>query len=145
MKKISTIVLTILALLSTNAFARDDIGNYSIVDALSSGQGKSDLGSDIKFYFGQQKHGKVLNDMGTFKVNHKTNAFNKSDKEACDWVFLGAMKTLKARALKEGGNAIIDIQSNYKNHLTSSEKTYQCGAGTFIAGVALTGKVVKIN
>ena len=51
---------------------------------------------------------------------------------------------LKERALKEGGNAVVEIQSNYKNNLTSSQETFQCGAGTLMAGVALSGKVVKL-
>ncbi|HIF5944891.1 TPA: hypothetical protein ACX3GK_003567 [Vibrio parahaemolyticus] len=55
------------------------------------------------------------------------------------------MIALKERAIKEGGNAVLDIKSNYKNNLTSSSDTFQCGAGTMIAGVALTGKVVKLK
>ncbi|POB08294.1 excinuclease, partial [Vibrio vulnificus] len=78
-------------------------------------------------------------------TNKKTNAFNKTDEEACNWVFLSAMIVLKERAIKEGGNAVVDIKSNYKNNLTSSVDTFQCGAGTMVAGVALTGKVVKLK
>ncbi|MGK0409717.1 MAG: hypothetical protein ACJASB_001875 [Shewanella psychromarinicola] len=54
------------------------------------------------------------------------------------------MITLKERAIKEGGNAVIGIKSNYKNNLTSSNDSFQCGAGTLVAGVARTGKVVKL-
>ncbi|EIU7865318.1 excinuclease, partial [Vibrio vulnificus] len=56
-----------------------------------------------------------------------------------------AMIVLKERAIKEGGNAVVDIKSNYKNNLTSSVDTFQCGAGAMVAGVALTGKVVKLK
>lgn len=83
--------------------------------------------------------------MANSKRTKKTNAFNKTDEEACNWVFLSAMIALKERAIKEGGNAVVDIKSNYKNNLTSSSDTFQCGAGTMIAGVALTGKVVKLK
>lgn len=145
MKKLAILTLFSLAVFSTNSFARDDIGSYSIETALKSELAKAKLGTDIKFYFGEQKHPKVLSDFGEFKTNKKTNAFNKTDEEACDWVFLSAMIALKDRAVKEGGNAVIDIKSNYKNNLTSSEKTFQCGAGTMVAGVALTGKVVKLK
>jgi uncharacterized protein YbjQ (UPF0145 family) len=54
------------------------------------------------------------------------------------------MLALKDRAVKEGGNAVINIKSNYKNNLTSNKETFQCGAGAVIAGVALTGEVVKL-
>ena len=145
MKKLAILTLFSLAVLSTNSFARDDIGAYSIETALNSEVAKAKLGTDIQFYFGEQKHPKVLSDFGEFKTNKKTNAFNKTDEEACDWVFLSAMIALKDRAVKEGGNAVIDIKSNYKSNLTSSEKTFQCGAGTMVAGVALTGKVVKLK
>lgn len=145
MKKLAILTLFSLAVFSTNSFARDDIGSYSIETALNSEVAKAKLGTDIKFYFGEQKHPKVLSDFGEFKTNKKTNAFNKTDEEACDWVFLSAMIALKDRAVKEGGNAVIDIKSNYKNNLTSSEETFQCGAGTMVAGVALTGKVVQLK
>lgn len=73
------------------------------------------------------------------------NAFNKTDEKACNWAFLSAMIALKDRAVREGGNAVINIKSNYKNNLTSSEKTFQCGAGALMAGVALTGEVVTLK
>lgn len=145
MKKLAILTMFSLAFFSTSSFARDDIGSYSIENALSSEAAKAKLGTDIKFYFGEQKHPKIIKEFGEFKTNKKTNAFNKSDEEACDWVFLSAMIALKERAVKEGGNAIVDIKSNYKSNLTSSENTFQCGAGTMIAGVALTGKVVKLK
>ena len=39
------------------------------------------------------------------KTNKKTNAFNKSDLEACQWVFLSALKDFKQMAVRAGGNA----------------------------------------
>ncbi|HDY8021256.1 TPA: excinuclease [Vibrio vulnificus] len=145
MKNIAILTLSSLMLFSSYTFARDDIGSYSIENALSSEAAKNKLGTDVKFYFGEQKFPKVVAELGEFKTNKKTNAFNKTDEEACNWVFLSAMIVLKERAIKEGGNAVVDIKSNYKNNLTSSVDTFQCGAGTMVAGVALTGKVVKLK
>ncbi|QYJ87662.1 excinuclease [Shewanella mesophila] len=144
MKKIILLALSSLTLFSSFAFARDDIGAYSITEVLSSETAKAKLGSDVQFYFGEQTYTEPLQKMGDLRTNKKTNAFNKSDKEACEWVFLSALIALKKSAVKQGGNAIVNIKSNYKNHLTSSEETFQCGAGTMIAGVALTGEVVKL-
>ncbi len=143
MKK-TLLVAALCALFPTLVAARDAVGNYSIADALKQPEAQSKLGNDVAFYFGDQSHGKVSQEMGVFKTNKKTNAFNKTDAEACQWVFLSAMLALKERALKEGGNAVVEIQSNYKNNLTSSQETFQCGAGTLMAGVALSGKVVKL-
>jgi hypothetical protein len=37
-----------------------------------------------------------------------------------------ALKSLQSRALKEGGNALIDIKSNYKSKEFSSPTEFQC-------------------
>lgn len=144
MKKLPLIVLITSCILSAQATARDDIAAYSIDSVLSSEVAKQKLGTEMQFYFGDQQYSEPKMSFGEFKTNKKTNAFNKTDEEACQWVFLSAMIALKKRAVKEGGNAVVDIKSNYKNKLTSSNDTFQCGAGTFVAGVALTGKVVKL-
>ncbi|MCF1427019.1 MAG: excinuclease [Shewanella sp.] len=145
MKKLSVLSLLSLALLAAPSFARDEIGNYTIADAMALPVAQSKLGHDVTFYFGNQAHPEVEKALSEIKTNKKTNAFNKSDEEACQWVFLSAMLELKNRAIKEGGNAVINIKSNYRNNLTTSEETFQCGAGTLVAGVALTGEIVKLK
>jgi hypothetical protein len=143
MKKI--LVLALAAIISSPSVnARNTVENYSITEALELPEAKAALGTDIKFYFGSQTHGAASMDLGEVRTNKKTNAFNKSDKEACQWVFLSAMIALRNTALERGGNAVIDIKSNYKNNLTVSDTTFQCGAGALISGVALVGTVVKI-
>ncbi len=144
MKGLFILLLLILLLVPSAVYARNDIGSYSIKEALELERSKEKLGNDIKFFFGDQAHGKILKNYGEFRTNKKTNAFNKSDLNACQWAFLTAMISLRDRALREGGNAVINIKSNYKNNLTSSEDTFQCGAGAFVAGVALIGTVVTL-
>jgi hypothetical protein len=100
---------------------------------------------DVKVFFVGQKHPAVIKKYGEFKTNKKTNAFNKSDEKACQWAFFSAIKSLQSRALKEGGNAVIDIKSNYKSREFSSPTEFQCGAGALMAGVALKGIVVKVK
>jgi hypothetical protein len=126
-----------LAIAPSVSYARDDVGSYSVADALSTEHAKNKLGSNVAFYFGDQAYSEPVKIIGEFSANKKTNAFNKSDIEACHWVFLSAMIALK-------GNAVVEIKSNYKNNLTSSNDTFQCGAGNIVAGVALTGKVVTL-
>ncbi|WP_341502061.1 excinuclease ABC subunit A [Gallaecimonas sp. GXIMD4217] len=144
MKSVLSALAITLALTSA-AQARDTIGNYDLKETMALEQTRTALGEDVAFYFGDQSYGKVAKDFGEYRTNKKTNAFNKSDKEACQWVFLSAMKSLKDRAIAEGGNAVVEIKSNYRNNLTKSSETFQCGAGTFVAGVALVGKVVKLD
>lgn len=145
MKKLFVIIVVSLLSVSFASYASDSVGEYSIKEVLELEQSKSKLGSDIKFFFGDQSHGKVLKKYGEFKTNKKTNAFGKSDIEACQRVFLSAMISLRDRAVKLGGNAVINIKSNYKNNLTSSKDNFQCGAGAIVAGVALVGTVVEIK
>jgi uncharacterized protein YbjQ (UPF0145 family) len=141
----STFSLTLLFILaSAAATARDDHKMFPLEDALNTPAAKEKLDPNVKFYFGKQSHPKVVKVIGEWSTNKKTNAFNKSDKEACEWAFLSAMLTLEGRARSEGGNAIINIRSNYKNIETSSDTEYMCGAGTFVAGVAFKGEVVKL-
>ena len=81
---------------------------------------------------------------GEIKTNKKTNAFKKSDLDACQWAFLSALKAFHSKAKMLGANAVINIQSNYKNNPVSDDKQFQCGAGSFVAGVALKGEFVKL-
>ena len=138
-----TTILTFI--FSLNTFARDEVGDYSIVNAMSSEKANSALGSDIRFYFGTKNPGTIEKKYGTYSANKKTNAFNKTDEGACNWAFLSAMKSLKNRAMREGGNAVINIKSNYRDNETTSNKTFKCGAGNVVAGVALKGTVVKLK
>src|SRR3546814_1109276 len=77
--------------------------------------------------------------------NKKTNFFNKSDKAGCERAFASAMLSLRDRALKEGGDAVIDIHSVYKGDEFKSATEYECGAGTIMGGVAPRGTVVKLH
>lgn len=141
----STLSLALLLILaSAAATARDDHQMFPLADALKTQAAIEKLDKGVKLYFGKQSHPKVAKMIGEWATNKKTNAFNKSDKQACEWAFLSAILTLQERARSEGGNAIINIRSNYKSIETSSETEYMCGAGTFVAGVAFKGEVVKL-
>lgn len=142
---LQTTTLLIALMVSGNAYARNDQEMFSLEDALNTPAAKEKLNPAIKLYFGNQKHPKVVKELGEWKTNKKTNGFNKTDKEACEWVFLTAALELQERVLKEGGDAVINIMSNYKNVERSSETQYMCGNGTFTAGVALKGTVVNIK
>lgn len=137
--------LIVMALLVVThpVHARDTVEDYSISEALASGQAQSLLGDQVAFYFGNQAPGNVSEDLGEVRTNRKTNAFNKSDKEACQWVFLSALIALRDRAIEMGGHSVVEIKSNYKNNLTVSDTTFRCGAGALVAGVALTGRIAK--
>jgi hypothetical protein len=144
MKKISALACATLLAITFNANARDDRKMLSLQEALNAPAAQGKIDKDIKLFFGEQKHPKVARTIGEWSTNKKTNAFGKSDEEACNWVFLSAVMTLQDRARKEGGDAVINIESNYKNTVTSSDAEFMCGVGNVVAGVAFKGTVVKL-
>lgn len=138
------VLLAALATLSLAAAARDDVGTYPIADVMGNPEHAARL-QGVKFFFGDQAHPPVARSMGEYQSNKKTNAFNKSDKEACEWAFLSALLSLHQRALSQGGDAVINIRGYYKKIDFSSQTEFQCGAGATIAGVTLKGTVVKLK
>ena len=144
MKKLVVILLLNLVA-TTPVMARDTVRSFSIEEAFAIQKLRNKLGTNISFFFGEQKHGTVKTDFGEGRSNKKTNAFNKSDKAACQRVFYSALISLRDLAVREGGNAVINIKSNYKNVVTSNEESFRCGAGALMAGVALIGTVVTIE
>ena len=143
-RMITAAVAASLIALTVPAHARDDRIKFPIADAMSAADAKAKLDGSVKFYFSGQKAPASKHTYGTFTANKKTNGLNKSDKGACEWAFMSAMLALQTRALREGGNAVVDIHSVYKNNEFKSATEYECGAGTFVAGVALRGTVVKL-
>lgn len=124
--------------------ARDDHLLLSIDEAMNTPSAREKLDPAIRLHFGKERRPAVAQSIGTRTTNKRTNAFGKSDKDACQWVFLSAMLQLQERARREGGDAVIGIESVYKNIVTSSETEYMCGAGSVVAAVAFRGDVVKL-
>ena len=111
---------------------------------LAEGEEKGVLVDGVALYFGEAATPAVEEEHGQFTANRKTNAFNKSDEEACNWVFLTAIKALQERARQQGGNAVINIYSYYYKNTFVSETEFECGAGTMVAGVTMIGDVVTL-
>lgn len=128
----------------STAFARNDVRTYPIDAALKS-EGADKVGSDIALVFDGQQHAAVVKSMGEIATNKKTNGVGRSDEAACQHVFLSAVLALQERAREMGGNAVINIKSNYKNNLTSSATDFTCGSGAIMSGVALKGEVVTLK
>ena len=136
----------ILALGASPALARDDRLMFPVAEGMEKGKSTKDrIDPDIRVYFGKQKTPAIDRKMGEFTANRKTNATNKTDKEACEISFVSAVLSLQQRARREGGDAVVNIHSVYKNENRESDSEYLCGAGTFAAGVALRGTVVKLK
>jgi hypothetical protein len=133
-----------LLLTATVADARDTRQKLPLEPALQKAQASGQLAPGIKLFFGSQKYAKPTAQLGPARTNKKTNFFNKTDVEGCEYVFLSAMIAMTQYAQRVGGNAIVNIRSNYKNVEFSSETEYECGAGNVTGGVAFVGDVVKL-
>ena len=134
----------IVLFLPAAAAARTTIQDYSIENALNSRTGEEKL-LDIDLFFARQPHPAVVADLGVFKANRRTNAFGKSDENACRIAFLSALISLQERAVREGGNAVVNIKSITKHQDLVSATQFRCAAGNVVANVALTGRVVRLE
>lgn len=139
------LTLSLILLAPQAAYSRDTKHMLSIQDALDSAQYKEKLDPSISLYFGDQTHPKVIKSAGSFPTNKKTNAFNKSDREACEWVMLSTLLALQQRAKREGSNAVINISSYYKKNTVKSNTEFECHAGAIMSGVALIGEMVTLE
>src|SRR5262245_2299969 len=126
-------------LLVAPADARDTRQKFPLESALAKAQASGQLAPNIKLFFGTQKHAKPTAQLGQARTNKKTNFFNKTDLEGCEWAFLSAMIQMTQYAQRTGANAIVNIRSNYKSVEFSSETEYECGAGNVTGGVAFIG------
>jgi hypothetical protein len=130
------------------AFAPSVLARNDFIDLPANSAKESSLAKErllaVPFYMAGEAHPKVTKELGEFRSNKRSNAFGKSDEEACQVAFLSAIISLQERAQKEGGNAVIDIKSITKNNDLSSATDYRCVAGAFVANVALTGKIAQI-
>ncbi len=146
MKK-ATWIGTLIALCSLPgvSHARDTTLHLDFDSVVQQATQAGRLDSSVKFYLaGEQVPGNAtrLNDAVT---NKKTNAFNKSDEEACTWVLQSALIALQDAARRAGANAVVDIVSYYKRNEFSHPQNYECHAGAFVAGVALKGKIANVK
>jgi uncharacterized protein YbjQ (UPF0145 family) len=110
-------------------------------DAIRAGR----LDGSVKFYLagnGPTANAQVLR----YNVisDLRTNASNKSDRDACEWVLQSNLIKLQADAKRVGANAVINIVSYYDQHVRRDLNTYECRAGIYAARVALRGDLVRV-
>ena len=145
MKKVSMIIAGIATIFwGADALARDTLHQLPVASVLEEAGFASQI-AGVKFYFGDSAHPAITKELGEYRTNKKTNAFNKSDVEACNWVFRSAILALHQRAVSLGANAVVNVRSNYKNNVTVSDTKFTCGAGGIMAGVALVGDFVVVE
>ncbi|WP_285419727.1 excinuclease [Pseudomonas sp. efr-133-TYG-5] len=114
----------------------------AVAETIRSGK----IDGSVKFYLaGTNPAGKVSVLSPGAVTNKKTNAFNKSDTEACEWVVQSAIISLHQAAKNAGANAVTNIVSFYKSNERKDPANYECHAGAIMAGVALKGDLAKVQ
>jgi len=117
---------------------------FQQVVAQMTAAGKID--GSVKFYLaGNQPRGKISVISPNAVTNKKTNAFNKTDTQACEWALQSAILSLDSAAKNVGANAVTNIVSYYKSNIHADANNYECHAGAFIGGVALKGDLSKVR
>jgi hypothetical protein len=146
MKNLIAIIttLTLLVCITSTARAEDKQLILPIAAAMNTPAAKQKLHGSVKFYFANQPHPNVLQILDTSFSNRKTNALNKTDAQACNWVFLSAMIAMQKHAQDIGANAVINITSYYRKNVMASPVNFECRVGSIVAGVALKGDFVRI-
>ncbi|WP_163335666.1 excinuclease ABC subunit A [Desulfopila sp. IMCC35008] len=145
MGRVFAVALAILFMSVALASAADVKKKFTLESAKANSDVQDVLNGDITIYWGTQAHPQVEKELGVYKTSKRTNGFMKAEEEACSHALASALIVFQERARKEGGNAVIGLQSNIKNQAESSETEYSCLIGSMMVNVALKGKVVKLK
>ncbi|MFJ7314890.1 excinuclease [Pseudomonas sp. NPDC098747] len=144
-KKLAAAAL-LLCVLPAVSQARDTAVYLPFDKAVAEATRSGKIDGSVKFYLaGNTPAGKVTVLSSGAVTNKKTNAFNKSDQVACEWVVQSAIISLHQAAKSAGANAVTNIVSFYKSNERKDPQTYECHAGAIMAGVALKGDLAKVQ
>jgi uncharacterized protein YbjQ (UPF0145 family) len=145
-KKLAAVATLLICALPSISQARDTAVYLPFDKAVAEATRAGKIDGSVKFYLaGNTPTGNVTVLSAGAVTNKKTNAFNKSDEVACEWVAQSAIISLHQAAKNAGANAVTNIVSFYKKNERKDAKTYECHAGALMAGVALKGDLAKVQ
>ena len=145
-KKLAAAATLLICALPSISQARDTSVYLPFDKAVAEATRAGKIDGSVKFYLaGNTPTGNVTVLSAGAVTNKKTNAFNKSDEVACEWVAQSAIISLHQAAKNAGANAVTNIVSFYKKNERKDAKTYECHAGALMAGVALKGDLAKVQ
>lgn len=142
---LALLALAVPALLMATPAAADDAVTIHPIANVTNRPDYAGQLDGVRFYFGNGSHpaiGRRIEEGAQTSV--RTRKFGRSTEEACQWVMLSALLQMRQHALDVGGNAVVNIRSNWRNVEWSSATEYQCASGFLMAGVALKGDVVTL-
>jgi len=145
MKHLNYLVcLLAMTMLCGSAYARDVQNMRPLDAALKSEEAKKLLDPKFKIFFGKQAAPKIEKSLGETGMKRSTSRSASDDYDPCVHAFVRAMLDFQERARAAGGNAVVNVRSNYKNNEVSSETEYTCVSGNTVTAVAFKGELVKL-
>ena len=145
LKKIALSGVITVFLAATSVSAADVIKKFSIEEATLTGTYQNVITGEIAMYWGDQPHPEIIKKFGSYKVSKRTNGFMKEPEDSCTRAMASALVVLQNRAIKKGGNAVVNIQSNIQNNEESSSIEFTCLVGSVMVNSALKGTVVTLK
>jgi len=142
--RIAAVCLLALGVASA-ADARSTTHRLKIADVLKSDEYKEKVGTAVAFYFDSQGAPQVAENFGEFATRKTTRSMIEKDEDACQRAMISALVSLRERAEKQGGNAVIHVTTYRKKTSTGSATEYECRAGDLVAHVDLKGTVVRLT
>ncbi len=144
-RKVFLMSIAVVLFATPFVWAADEVLSFSIEEALNDPKIEGALFSDVPLYWGKQAHPSVAKKYGEYKASKRTNALGKSKEAACRWALATSLKVLQMRAVKEGGNAVVNIRSNIYNNEKSSATEFDCLAGRAMVNSSIKGDIVKLK
>lgn len=138
------VCLLAMSMLLGSAYARDVQKMRPLEAALKSEEAMKKLDPKFNIYFGKQAHPKVEKSLGETAIKRSTTQSENEDFDPCVHAFVRAMLDFQERTRAAGGNAAVNVRSNYKNNEFSSETEYVCVSGSLVTAVAFKGEMVKL-
>lgn len=121
----------------------DEVITLSLQDLIHHPDYAVKVPSDIKFYYADQPV-TVKKVLGPVRTSRKTNK-RSNPAASCQWAMYSALIAIAEEARLQGGNAVVNIRSNFGDVETASRNTFKCGLGTMMVGVALKGDVAVVE
>ena len=134
-----------LSIAGSSALARDESIYLDLRKALSSSEFKSALGDDIVFFVRGDPTPAVEMELLTIPMTSTTSRGRPSEQN-CLAMLLRALAAMRDSARRQGGNAVIDLASNYGGEIPADASVVDCKHGRQVsARVVLRGTVARLS
>jgi hypothetical protein len=135
--KLLGIVLLFITM-TVSSYSRNTTLMLPIHSTLKKGRAEGVIDRRIRLQFGNRG---LRRGQRKYTASRKTNAFNKTDRMACEWAFLSSVKSLQDRARKQGKRSVSGIVSYHKRRTRSSSSRFECHVGRIVSSVTLRGNI----